>query len=116
MEDRFDDIRIYGTGKTPWMYATNLKFTERADGLFRTTLSRGDAGEGVMRLPVILMPSGVGWQDHKHFDEAGSPANLHAKYVFSLDLLHQGVVQGMVPWARAPGSERPGLPDTVRRF
>jgi Ca2+-binding RTX toxin-like protein len=98
VEDRFDDIRIYGTGKTPWEYAINPKFTTRADGLFRTTLSRGDAGEGVLRLPTILMPSGVAWQHHKRFNEPGSPPFLQAKYAFSLDLLHQGVVQGMVPW------------------
>ena len=71
---------------------------ERADGLFRTTLSRGDAGEGVLRLPTILMPSGVAWQHHKRFNEPGSPPFLQAKYAFSLDLLHQGVVQGIVPW------------------
>jgi hypothetical protein len=105
VQARFDDIRVYGTGQTPNVFTTNLVLHGRPTGKFEVNVSPASRETGRFRIPIILMPSGEAEQYEKRYDTKGDPDAVGAKVRLSLDMVKQGIAQGVVPY-RTPLSPR----------
>jgi hypothetical protein len=111
---RFDDIRIYGTGRNPSSFPVelNLRGTER--GKYELTTNRGNTASSAKPLPVILMPSGEESQYEVRYDKPGTPESVAQKVRMCLDLANRGLIDGVVPY-RLKLQPNDGCYEAIRR-
>jgi hypothetical protein len=101
---RFDDIRLYGFGtpgrgrESSRRYPIALKFRALHTGKFQVTELPGGVSGGKTDLPVILMPAGEPVSHEKRHLEKATPEKVRDNIRMCLDLLHEKLVEGVVPY------------------
>jgi len=95
---RFDDIRVYGAGRNPSQFQTDLNLKGKPNGKFEVTIMPGSTETGRFKIPLVLMPTGEAEQYEKRYDQRGTPQAVAAKVRVCLDMMKQGIAQGVVPY------------------
>jgi hypothetical protein len=95
---RFDDIRLYGFGKSPQQYPTQLDFHASAKAKYEIETTPGASATNTRTLPVVLMPTGQEGQYEVRYDEQGTPENVARLVRMSMDMAQAGLVEGVVPY------------------
>jgi hypothetical protein len=95
---RFDDIRVYGAARGKTEFPTDVTFRRRDEGKFTITPMPGSNGGDKWHIPVVVMPSGEAEQFQKRYDSPGTPQSVAANVRMCMELLHQGLIQGVVPY------------------
>jgi hypothetical protein len=95
---RFDDIRVYGAGRNPSQFLTDLELRGRPLGKFDVSIMPGSHETGRFNLPIILMPPGEPDSYEKRYDVKATPQGVGKRLRLCLAMVNQGVVEGVVPY------------------
>src|SRR5581483_4724724 len=95
---RFDDIRVYGAGRNPATFVADLELRGRPMGKFDVDILPGSQQTDRFNLPIILMPTGEAEQYEKRYDIRATPELVAKKVRICLDMVNQGLVDGVVPY------------------
>ena len=95
---RFDDIRVYGAGQSPSQFLSDLTLHGRPQGKFDVTIMPGSRETGRYKLPIVLMPSGEAEQYEKRYDVRATPQGVGKRVGLCLEMMKQGLVDGVVPY------------------
>jgi hypothetical protein len=95
---RFDDIRVYGAAGNSTPFATDLPLRGRAMGKFDVSILPGSKQTGQFKIPIVLMPAGEPESFQKRYDIVATPQDLAKKVRICLDMVSDGIAEGVVPY------------------